>query len=263
MVTSGRTGPIHRGGICASIRGMNWRTIAPIYTTANQNGSSSLSSDIHLCNYFGRLALPEHCGRFKRHTALRAQRTPKCYVFTGLDFFDTLEQRGKLIGCIGRRPPSSQRRFFPDNGILMADSYLSLAERVIGTRRRPMSAQEILADAREYDLLPPHLAGETMEKTLQARIAEDIVAKRSRSRFYRTSIGKYFLRRLSEDGVLPKNARSAFEALPRRRPPPKGRILCIKAEQEDGEHLVPFSNEEVINSFQNSYFFSGKSSLAT
>lgn len=110
----------------------------------------------------------------------------------------------------------------------MADSYLDLAKVVLETRARPMSAQQILDDARRHDLLPNHLSGETMSKTLQARIAEDIFNNRSGSIFYRTSIGTYFLRSLSGDVSLPKKVRKEFKPSERKRPLPRERILFFE-----------------------------------
>lgn len=110
----------------------------------------------------------------------------------------------------------------------MLDSYLKFARQIIETRGRPMSAQQILNDAQRFGLLPEHLFGQTMSKTLQARIAEDIFHNRSKSLFYRTNLGTYFLRELSKDKSLPKEIRSEFPTRGRMKPLPDDRILFVR-----------------------------------
>jgi hypothetical protein len=102
----------------------------------------------------------------------------------------------------------------------MGGSYLEIAEYVLEARAKPLSAQEILADAQKYGLLPERLSGATMQKTLQARIAEDIFRHRAKSNFYRTSIGTYYLRRLSADDSLPPRLLNEHPTVARRRPWP-------------------------------------------
>ena len=65
-----------------------------------------------------------------------------------------------------------------------------------------------------------------MWKTLQARIAEDIHRNQSKSVFYRTGIGIYYLRSLSNDIILPDDILSEFPVQRRKRPVP-ARVLCI------------------------------------
>ncbi|MDW3117826.1 MAG: winged helix-turn-helix domain-containing protein [Roseovarius pacificus] len=86
----------------------------------------------------------------------------------------------------------------------MADQYLTLAEEVLQIHGRPLTAHQILREARRYDLMPAHLYGETQHKTLQARISDNIHAEKSSSRFYRVGVGRYFLRELSDDPTLPR-----------------------------------------------------------
>ena len=81
----------------------------------------------------------------------------------------------------------------------MRDSYLEAAQAVLRARGKPLSAREILYDAKKYGFLAPHLHGATMHKTLHARLSEDILKPRFRSIFYRTSPGVFFLRELSND----------------------------------------------------------------
>jgi hypothetical protein len=111
----------------------------------------------------------------------------------------------------------------------MADSYLTLARAVLEARARPLTAQEILSDARRFELLPRHLSGETMQKTLQARLAEDIFRRRKKSLFYRTAVGTYFLRSFANDKTLPPQTRQEYRSRVRGQPGPTGRVLFVRA----------------------------------
>lgn len=80
--------------------------------------------------------------------------------------------------------------------------YLDLAERIISVRGVPLTGAQIIDFAEEYNALPFD-SYNTIVKTLQARIAEDIAKYRNKSRFVRMGIGVYFLRRLAgEDGRI-------------------------------------------------------------
>ena len=78
-----------------------------------------------------------------------------------------------------------------------------------------MSARAILRMAYAQDLVPPHLFGRTQDKTLQARLSEDILNNKDRSAFFRTAPGKFFLRRFISDSTIPKKYRR--EMIARRR----------------------------------------------
>ncbi|ADE86657.1 conserved domain protein [Rhodobacter capsulatus SB 1003] len=73
--------------------------------------------------------------------------------------------------------------------------YLNLAEKIIDARGIPLTGAEIISFAENYNALP-YENYETIVKTLQARIAEEILSNRGHSRFIRTGVGKYFLRNL-------------------------------------------------------------------
>jgi len=60
----------------------------------------------------------------------------------------------------------------------------------------PLTGVQIIDFAEEYNALPFD-SYNTIVKTLQARIAEDIAKHRNKSRFVRMGIGVYFLRRLA------------------------------------------------------------------
>ena len=76
------------------------------------------------------------------------------------------------------------------------DSYLQVAQSVLRSTRRPMSARAILDVAYAAGIIPAHLYGKTQQKTLQARLSEDILHHREVSAFYRTEPGQFFLAEL-------------------------------------------------------------------
>ncbi|MET4102404.1 hypothetical protein ABIE58_001838 [Roseovarius sp. MBR-78] len=80
----------------------------------------------------------------------------------------------------------------------------------------------------------PYDRYETVVKTLQARIAEDIIRNRTKSRFIRTSIGTYFLRDLLERSTI-------FGAIKLRRP----RAARVKPEHP---YRVLYLPEEIAKS---------------
>ncbi|MCE8556668.1 winged helix-turn-helix domain-containing protein [Ruegeria pomeroyi] len=109
-------------------------------------------------------------------------------------------------------------------------SYLEIAEKVLAYRRRPMGSHAILREAYLLDLMPPHLHGETQHKTLQARLSEDILHAKERSRFVRTEPGKFFLRSLLADETIPAEFRKTIKARRRKRELTPDPVLCIAKE---------------------------------
>jgi hypothetical protein len=71
------------------------------------------------------------------------------------------------------------------------------------------------------------LYGRTQHKTLQARLSEDILHLRDRSRFYRTAPGKFFLRAYMNDPAIPKSDREEITARRRRRDLPAARPMAL------------------------------------
>lgn len=65
--------------------------------------------------------------------------------------------------------------------------------------------------------VPPHLYGATQHKTLGARLSEDILRYRKRSRFFRTRPGRFFLREFIGDRSIPLEFRTPIVATRRRR----------------------------------------------
>lgn len=97
------------------------------------------------------------------------------------------------------------------------DAYLEIAERVLRSARRPMSARAILELAYKAQIVPSHLFGKTQHKTLQARISEDILERRDQSRFFRTAPGIFFLSDLVTDPAIPATFKTPFAARRRTR----------------------------------------------
>jgi hypothetical protein len=95
------------------------------------------------------------------------------------------------------------------------DSYLNIAEDVLGRLDGPLTAKQILNYARELKIIPSHLHGKTQHKTLQARISEDILHRRWRSPFMRTEPGHFVLRTRIKDSVAQHGRFDEFPA-PRR-----------------------------------------------
>lgn len=107
------------------------------------------------------------------------------------------------------------------------DSYLDIAEEVLRTVRRPLSALQILRTAYKRGIAPPHLRGRTQHKTLGARLSEDILRLRDDSRFYRTAPGRFLLRELADDPGIPEELRRPIVARRRRRELPQSRSLAF------------------------------------
>jgi len=92
------------------------------------------------------------------------------------------------------------------------DSYLEIARTVLRSSRQPLSARQILKTALQLQLVPRDLYGRTQHKTLQARLATDILKHRSRSEFYRTGPGKFFLKAFQADCTIPYRYRQEYQA---------------------------------------------------
>ena len=92
------------------------------------------------------------------------------------------------------------------------DSYLEIARTVLKRTRRPLSARQILKTALQMQLVPRELYGRTQHKTLQARLASDILRLRLNSSFYRTGPGRFFLRAFQSDPTLPVRYKREYQA---------------------------------------------------
>jgi hypothetical protein len=118
------------------------------------------------------------------------------------------------------------------------DRYLEIAEVVLRNVRRPLGPKAIITAAYKAGLVPPHLHGQTQHKTLQARISEDIIARRDRSAFYRTAPGLFFLRDFLADTSIPEEFRQPISTRRRVRELVRGPALAIKQEYLSNAGLV-------------------------
>jgi hypothetical protein len=110
------------------------------------------------------------------------------------------------------------------------DSYLEIAEIVLREERRPLTAKDLLKRAYKLRIVPANLYGKTQHKTLQARISEDILGRRDRSRFFRTAPGVFFLRDFLNDATIPPKFRSPIVARRRQRELPVKNALALNSE---------------------------------
>ena len=108
------------------------------------------------------------------------------------------------------------------------DSYLELAQTVLRSARRPMGAKAILDVAYQAGVVPSHLYGKTQQKTLQARLSEDILHRRETSPFYRTEPGQFFLTEFIRDSDIPEKWKSKFPARRRTRDLTRSNTLAFK-----------------------------------
>jgi hypothetical protein len=123
------------------------------------------------------------------------------------------------------------------------DAYLDIAVTILRAEKRPLSSHAILAEAHRGGLVPPSLYGKAQHKTLGARISEDIVKHRDRSRFFRTAPGRYFLCEFMDDVTLPDEYRRPFPARRRIRELARGPALAIT---EDALRHVLSGDDKLI-----------------
>jgi hypothetical protein len=109
----------------------------------------------------------------------------------------------------------------------LSSSYLDIAEAIIRSARRPLSPREILAQAYIKEAVPEHLRGKTQEKTLQARLSEDISRLREQSIFFRTNRARFFLRDFLCEPDIPTAFKTEFLARPRRKDLRNERVLIF------------------------------------
>src|SRR3954451_24786115 len=100
---------------------------------------------------------------------------------------------------------------------------------ILRAERRPLSPRAILAAACRSGLVPPHLFGKTQHKTLQARVSEDIIARREHSPFFRTAPGRFFLREFLADTSISEEFRRPVPTRRRIRELIRGPALAIKS----------------------------------
>lgn len=135
------------------------------------------------------------------------------------------------------------------------DSYLDIAAHVLRQERRPLGPRTILAFAYRMGLVGPHLHGKTQHKTLQARISEDIIARREQSLFFRPEPGLFFLREFLSDATIPERHRTPMVTRRRVRDLIRGPALAIR--REHLRELGP-ENHRIENSAVMSLLHSGQ-----
>lgn len=108
------------------------------------------------------------------------------------------------------------------------NSYLDIAQIVLRAQKRPMGAKAILAAAKKAAILPPRLHGKTQQKTLQARLSEDILHHREASLFYRTEPGQFALKEFLNDPDFPPKWKVEFPARRRTRDLKRPNTLAVR-----------------------------------
>ena len=91
-----------------------------------------------------------------------------------------------------------------------------------------MGAKAILDVAYEAGVVPKHLFGKTQQKTLQARLSEDILHHRETSPFFRTEPGQFFLTEFLDDNAIPAEWKVPFPARRRTRDLHRHNTLGVK-----------------------------------
>ncbi|MGB3721395.1 MAG: hypothetical protein WA979_01080, partial [Pacificimonas sp.] len=91
-----------------------------------------------------------------------------------------------------------------------------------------MGAKAILNVAYQAGVVPKHLHGKTQQKTLQARLSEDILHHRGTSPFYRTEPGQFFLTEFLNADDIPAEWKTPFPARRRTRDLTRDNTLGLK-----------------------------------
>ncbi len=125
------------------------------------------------------------------------------------------------------------------------DSYLDIAKLVLRAQRRPMSARSIIDAARKADVIPIHLYGKTQQKTLHARLSEDILHDRESSLFYRTEPGQFALKEFLDDEDYPAKWKVEFPARRRTRDLKRSDSLAVHHKLVDSLKNVSISLQEL------------------
>ena len=102
---------------------------------------------------------------------------------------------------------------------------------------------------------PPHLRGKTQHKTLGARLSEDILLRRTTSKFYRTAPGRFLLTELLNDSTIPDDLRKPIIARRRKRALPAHHILALdERELSKTRNADTISIKEISDLFKNGKF---------
>ncbi|WP_020485957.1 HTH domain-containing protein [Rhizobium leguminosarum] len=109
----------------------------------------------------------------------------------------------------------------------MADAYLNMAESVLRAAKTPLRPAELITFAYANGMLPWHLHGLRQDKTLHARLSEDIARNRESSVFFRTAPGTFFLREFLAGDAHKKARWTEYLAPPRRKELKRDYILSV------------------------------------
>ena len=101
-----------------------------------------------------------------------------------------------------------------------------------------MSASAILEAAYKAGIVPSHLYGKTQQKTLQARLSEEILEHKRNCTFFRTEPGIFFLTELISDPSIPEKYKNVFPARRRTRELFNAPALAIKKSLLDESHGI-------------------------
>lgn len=131
---------------------------------------------------------------------------------------------------------------------------MDMAEKVLLDVRRPMSTRELLSEGYLQGLVPAHLHGRTQSKTLGARLSEDILRFREKSRFYRAQPGRFLLRELLNDQSISLDFRRPILAKRRIRELKRKDILCLSRASVqtintgNGDYIAPLNMYDLLKS---------------
>jgi predicted NUDIX family phosphoesterase len=112
-------------------------------------------------------------------------------------------------------------------------TYLRVAEIVLGRIRSPLKAREIVDQGIDLGLFGDHRLSRTPEKSMQARLSMDIINRTNQSKFVRTERGKFTLRsNMSHRSSSTEQAGAVplvYEYVAERRvlQTPKEELLCV------------------------------------
>src|SRR5215207_963653 len=119
-------------------------------------------------------------------------------------------------------------------------TYLRVAELVLQSSMYPLKAREIVDRGFECGYFGDHPLSRTPEKSMQARLSIDILRKQEKSKFVRTSRGRFQLRaRLQEqhDGQKHTSPNTEYVATRRVLRLPMEQVLCVP-ESHYSRHLI-------------------------
>jgi len=112
-------------------------------------------------------------------------------------------------------------------------TYLRVAEIVLGKSLVPLNAREIVDRGIEQGLFGDHVMSRTPQKSMQARLSMDILNRESTSRFVRIARGRFTLRSsiAPSTEVIGDEASTEYVAERRVLRTPKEEVLCVSEDK--------------------------------